>query len=622
MNVRVVTCRMVIAVAAALLLSLPLPAGAQVPHKLTVNYVDAGALPDQYVNQVNTYVTVCDDNQRPITGLGPEHFEILEDGRPADLQNVAVADDPMAVVLAIDTSGSMLVRDSSGRSAMESAKAAAVHFVSQLGPKDKVAVFSFNREPVLAGDFTDDHQQASDVLNGLKAEANAPTCLYDTVFQAVKKAAEIPKGRRAIIVLTDGKDEKAGGQCSSHSPADVIDAATSRTTRVPIYAIGAGPKVDVKELGRMAGLTGGQSLQAASTAELASFYGIIADQLKHQYLLTYTTEAPSGEHSLVIKVKAAGRTAQDEKGFWAPPPPVMPPPSVVVVSPAPGQATGDTIDVQVRISPPDTLARVRYHVDGVLAKELSTAPYERFQWDVNGLGPGTHILRVEAIDKRGQSGFAELVHQVPLPGVPAAQAPQPPVPASRTSWIVWVVALVVVAGAGVAFVALRRPKTPPAPAGVRIVEPPAPPPPDQGDDEDKTVFFTDTSQTQTAPNATLTLVECPDAESVGTIFAIHGRAIIGRPDRKTNYVPEVVIKDKAVSRKHAEIYYENGSFYLEAKGSNPTYVDERRLAGERVALTSGVRIKLGPTTVLTFSLDADAPEQTMISDDFTRPYGQ
>src|SRR4030043_227853 len=166
--------------------------------QVTVNYIEALSAPDQYGNRVSAYVTVSSPDQQTVHNLSLSEFKALEDGIEVPIESVSQTDDPMSVVLAIDTSGSMLAKDRSGKTSME----------------------------------------------------------------AVKKASEIPKGRRAVVMLTDGKDEKGDGTCSIHSLNDVIDAATTKTIRVPIYTIGVGPQVDAKELGRMASLTGGRSMIA------------------------------------------------------------------------------------------------------------------------------------------------------------------------------------------------------------------------------------------------------------------------------------------------------------------------------------------------------------------------
>ena len=70
---------------------------------------------------------------------------------------------------------------------------------------DKVAVISFNSTIKTLIDFTSEHGSATQQIRAMDAEPNSGTCLYDAAYKAVQMSAGLPKGRRAIILLTDGK---------------------------------------------------------------------------------------------------------------------------------------------------------------------------------------------------------------------------------------------------------------------------------------------------------------------------------------------------------------------------------------------------------------------------------
>ncbi len=594
----------------ALLLSLPAVASTvaviwgQPIERLTINYIEASAVPEQFANQVRAYVTVSDVDENPILGLATSDFEALEDGKEVVVDEVSRATDPMAVVLAIDTSGSMQARDVAGQTSIEAAKSSAVDFISMLAEDDQVALFSFDEKPVLRLDFSVDHGAAINAVNALSAKEGASTCLYDTAFEAVKKAAEIPRGRRAIILLTDGKDETlAGPPCSTHNLNDVIDAATTRTIRVPIYTIGVGPKVDAQELGRIASLTGGRNLLATSSAELAGFYRTIASQLKNQYVVKYITQAPSGEHSLVIKVQHGGSQGQDEKRFWVPPLPAVHPPTVNFVSPTSADEIRGIVTVRVNITPAETVAKVRYYVDGTLKKEYTAAPFDTFDWDTTGLSAGTHVLRVEAVDINGQIGSAELTISVMVPATPLptpTPTPTPPVKGDGVLFIVCVVVLllllVAIAGGVVWWLRQQEGK----------MEEPWP-----GEEtwsglgelmyeEDETIFE-DEGETmdvgeELAPPATLTVVKSLDLDPGETFEITGGTTRVGRSTGNDIYIP-----DPPVSRKHAEIYFDGHTFYIRDLGSKyGTRVNGRSISSGGASLYDGAQIQLGTKTILEF----------------------
>jgi len=580
-------------------------------EQLTINYVEASAVPGQFANQVRAYVTVSDIDENPILGLSAPDFEAFEDGKEIAIDEVSQATDPMAVVLAIDTSGSMQAMDGSGQTAIDAARRAAVDFISMLAEDDQVALFSFDEEPILRLDFSVDHGAAINAVNALAAREGASTCLYDTAFEAVKKAAEIPLGRRAIILLTDGRDETlAGPPCSTYNLNDVIDIATTRTIRVPIYTVGVGPKVNAQELGRIASLTGGRDLLATSSAELAGFYQTIANQLKNQYVVKYTTQAPSGEHSLVIKVRHEGSQGQDEKRFWIPPLPVARPPTVSFVSPTSADQIRGTVTVRVSITPEEAVAKVRYYVDGVLKEEYTTAPFDTFNWDTTGLSSGIHVLRVEAIDINGQIGSAEMTIKVMAPIATSTPTPTPTTPPGKgVAGIIACVAallfLLMIAG-GVVWWLRRRQEEEveePWPSGEKIW--PEGPGELIGVREEEITVSGEEGETidvdveKLTPLATLTVVKSLNLDP-GKTFEIVGNTTIGRSSRNDVHIP-----DQPVSREHAEIYFDGNTFYIRDLGSKyGTKVDGRSVSSVGTGLYDGAQIQLGTKTLLEFHLTA------------------
>jgi len=597
------------------------PAAAQSIGKVTLNYIEASTAADQRSNKVSVYVTVSDTDEKSIPGLSPEAFTVIEDGRPIKDLAVSKATDAMSVILAIDTSGSMQAIGKSGRSSMEAAKSAAIDFISLMGKSDRIALYTFNNEPQLRQDFSTDHRAASAAVQAIAAKPNAATCLYDTAYDAIKKAAEIPRGRRAIILLTDGRDEKGKQACSRYTSNDVIDAATTKTIRVPIYTIGAGPRVDERELGRLASFTGGRYLQAASVDELGGFFRALAGQLKNQYVLNYNSRTPSGEHSLVLKVSYHQATIQDEKRFWSPPLPVLKPPTVVFKQPGFTGPVSGTVDLKLKVDPDDAIQKVRYYVDALLKQEMTSAPFKTFRFDTSGLPGGLHIIRAEVIDSYGQSVSAEISVNVKMPPPPPTEKPAqptPPPPADsgmHTALIAAGVVVLVVIAALLAWSLRRRGSA--APVDDQRPAPEIPAAPQWEDDGDETLFMPDVEASPgTDGEATLTVVEC-DGLPAGQVFTISGTIRVGRTAKN-----DIDIPDKSVSRKHAEIFFENNAYHIRDLGSvNGLKVDDQRVSLGGMPLANGVHIRFSPQTVLEFNwVVPSAGEDEVDFDDSTAIY--
>ena len=381
---------------------------AQEPKDVTINYIEAVRVPEIPPYDIHAYVTVSDAEGVPIPGIDAANFTVLEDAKKMTIMEVAKAVDSIAVVLVLDTSDSMRVPDASGRIPIEEAKKAAVEFIFSLADQDKVAILSFNEEATLEIDFTTDHGAAINAVNRLTTEPKW-TCLYDAAFEAVKKAAEIPEGRRTIVLLTDGVDQSDSERtpCSQVRLEDVKEKAAE--INVPIYTIGLGNEVWLnakakQDLESLAKRTGGRSRFAPTSAELGGLFEVLTNQLKNQYVIKYRSEAATeGYHSLKVKVQHKGWQDDDQKGFYIP---LIPRIESVTVSP-PGSVTqGEAVSIEVTVTDQAMVKEVRFYVDGGAQPPVTSPPYI-FQWDTTAVPAGLHTLRVEVYDDKGPTDARE-----------------------------------------------------------------------------------------------------------------------------------------------------------------------------------------------------------------------
>ena len=245
-------------------------AGAQQLDQVRVS-VDTQSYP-----RLQTTVTVLDSSGRPVTGLDQQAFKVSADDKPLGVTGFTTGQDknaPGAVTLTFDTSGSMNEGNAIGQ-AREAGKA----LVAQLGPTDQVAIVTFSDGIRLVRDFTSDHAAIISAIDGISAAGN--TALYDGVDAAVGTANRAPYQRRAIVLLTDGKDE---GSVSHMDRAGSLAAAG--TAGIPVFAIGLGPTIDQGYLQDLVNVTRGQLFLAPSPEALAGLYQSIGAVLRQQYIL-------------------------------------------------------------------------------------------------------------------------------------------------------------------------------------------------------------------------------------------------------------------------------------------------------------------------------------------------
>src|SRR5947208_2552939 len=100
-------------------------------------------------NLVLVPVTVCDPNNRPVTGLEKEHFKIFDDKIEQNVTHFAMDDEPVAVGLVFDISGSMAQK-------LQKSRVAAAAFFKTANPDDEFFLVEFNDQPKLEVPLTRD----------------------------------------------------------------------------------------------------------------------------------------------------------------------------------------------------------------------------------------------------------------------------------------------------------------------------------------------------------------------------------------------------------------------------------------------------------------------------------
>jgi Ca-activated chloride channel homolog len=147
---------------------------------------------------VTVDVIVTDQNgNRITTALRPSDFNIYEDGVRQAINSFSATDAPFNLVLLLDTS-------SSARDEVELMRRAALRFLDELRPADRVAVIQFSKEVEMLKDLTSDRAEIEDALQLLKPGTG--TAFYDSVKLAIDEVFKGVEGRKAVVALTDGVD--------------------------------------------------------------------------------------------------------------------------------------------------------------------------------------------------------------------------------------------------------------------------------------------------------------------------------------------------------------------------------------------------------------------------------
>jgi Ca-activated chloride channel family protein len=176
------------------------------------------------VNLVNVLFTVTNKKGRLIPDLTRDDFRVYEDGAPQRIADFGRRSNlPLRIGVLMDTSNSVRPR-------LEFEKESAIDFLNAvLRPgRDQAFLVSFDVEPVLLANYTDDVGKLSDAIRSLTAGGG--TGLFDALYYACQQKMIFPPSqpylRRVLIIVSDGQDNE-----SQHSMEEALSMAHHGTGR-------------------------------------------------------------------------------------------------------------------------------------------------------------------------------------------------------------------------------------------------------------------------------------------------------------------------------------------------------------------------------------------------------
>jgi VWFA-related protein len=162
-------------------------------------------------------VSVMDRDGKYIPNLTKDDFRVWEDDVEQKVAYFASTEKPFTVALLIDTSGST-------RFKLGEIQDAAIAFVEQLRPDDRVMVVSFSDKIRTLAQPTSDRNTLRNAIR--QTEPGDGTRLYDAVDQVINESLNRVEGRKAIVLFTDGVDttSKRATYESTVRDAEELDA--------------------------------------------------------------------------------------------------------------------------------------------------------------------------------------------------------------------------------------------------------------------------------------------------------------------------------------------------------------------------------------------------------------
>jgi len=163
----------------------------------------------------------------------------------------AVDDGAPLVALVLDSSGSV------GAADLAQARDLAAGIMDGLPPGSQTAVFTFDDQSRLLLPATANADELKSALDAVRVSGRF-TALYDALYDASRYLRASPSRRRAIVLVTDGRDEN-----SALTLDDGLRVAEESS--IPVYAVGIG-RAEERVLRRIARLTGGEYFASAEAS--------------------------------------------------------------------------------------------------------------------------------------------------------------------------------------------------------------------------------------------------------------------------------------------------------------------------------------------------------------------
>lgn len=261
---------------------------------------------------VTVSATVMDRKGKYVSNLRQEDFHISENGVEQKIAYFEPVEKPFTVALLLDTSGSTAFR-------LEDIQKAALAFIDQLRPDDRVMVVAFNDRIRMMVGPTSDREVLRNAIN-LKP-SNSGTFIYDVVEYMITQQLNNIEGRKAVVIFTDGVDNVSAWATYASSIRSIEESGVlafpvqfdtfivkQEVRALPDY----GGDVSIKHtkiyppgfnaghykradayLHQAAQRSGGRFYHAGNLKKLSEAFSLIAQELRQQYSLGYYPQIPA-----------------------------------------------------------------------------------------------------------------------------------------------------------------------------------------------------------------------------------------------------------------------------------------------------------------------------------------
>ena len=269
------------------------------------------------VDLVLVDVTVLDQSGRAVTGLAPANFAVLDDKIPQTVRYLSNVDEPISMVVVLDTSASMAAN-------IQGTRKAFAELVNKSNPQDDFALIVVRDEPRVALYFDEPASEIQGRVDALQPDGF--TALWDGMYLGVEELRKSRYQRKAMVVISDGADNQ-----SRYTESQL--KSLLKEADVEVYAIGMFDRYAMRfeekrgplQLDEVTSVTGGRLFPVHDSVELSLAVTEISQELRNQYVLGYYPNNRKRDGKWrKLRIRLTGSASQEKlrlyakKGYYPP----------------------------------------------------------------------------------------------------------------------------------------------------------------------------------------------------------------------------------------------------------------------------------------------------------------
>lgn len=246
-------------------------------------------------------VTVVADGNGPVRDLTSKDFTVTEDGQKREVLSVALAEEPLSIVLLVDSTQPPMGAAPPTQD-LRSSLISFVKTIQSISPGVKIALSEFAGASVPKVGFAAKAGDLDTTIARLYPNQQGDAVLLEALIDAGKLLETQPAPRRAIVCV-DFNSREGSAERSMKGAAEAAHKAGATLWSVSVRGNVITTPIREEVLNKIVQANGGLRLMPVDASGLEPNLKIVANSLASQYTVTFTR--PAGASPKVTKMETS-----------------------------------------------------------------------------------------------------------------------------------------------------------------------------------------------------------------------------------------------------------------------------------------------------------------------------